>query len=127
MNIDWINNDKNSAITIYNNNITLSKQAATFFEDAYGAAVGIDLDTNNIIIRKISKEEYDKFCSDDSAVHKVEIKSSYGRINSKQLVSKISDKLGLDFTKQQSYKFSAKWNTGYKMLIISTQRKDGES
>ena len=42
MNIDWLSNDKTSAVTIYSNNITLSKQAANFFEDSYGVAVGID-------------------------------------------------------------------------------------
>ena len=37
MNIKWINKEKTTnAITIYNNNITLSKQAAMLFEDAYG-------------------------------------------------------------------------------------------
>lgn len=124
MNIDWINNDKNSAVTIYNNNITLSKHAATFFEDAYGAAIGIDLDSNNIIIKKICKEEMDNHKIDDVNFHKIEIKSSYARINSKQVVLKISEKLGLDFSKAQSFKFNAKWNTGSKMLIVSTDRRD---
>lgn len=123
--IDWINNDKNSAVTIYNNNITLSKHAASFFEDAFGVAVGIDRETNNLIIQKINKEEYEKDSLDNSNFHKIEIKTSYGRINSKSLVSQISKRLGLDFKKQQSFKFGAKWNTGTKMLIISTNRKEG--
>lgn len=126
MKIDWINNDKSSAVTIYNNNITLSKQAASFFEDAFGVAVGIDVDTNNIIIQKIYKEDFEKQSIDDNNLHKIEIKSSYGRINSKNLVTKLSEKLGLIFDKNQSYKFNAKWNTGYKMLIVSTNGKENE-
>lgn len=122
MKIDWINNiGRNSAVTIYNNNITLSKQAANFFEDAFGVAVGIDRETKNIIIKKYSKEEYEKEKSDSNYLHKLDIKSSYGRINSKPLVSEISSVLGLDFQTQTSYKFDARWNTGYKMLIVSTK------
>mgnify|MGYP003314407474 FL=1 len=56
MNIDWLSNDKSSAVTIYSNNITLSKQASIFFEDSYGVAVGIDRDTKNIIIKKYNKK-----------------------------------------------------------------------
>ena len=120
MNIDWLSNDKTSAVTIYSNNITLSKQAANFFEDSYGVAVGIDRETKNIIIKKYNKEEYEKDFKDNSNRHKIEIKTSCGRINSKSLVEKISKILGLDFENNLSFKFDAKWNTGYKMLVVST-------
>lgn len=123
--IDWINNDKNSAVTIYNNNITLSKQASRFFEDAYRCNVGVDTDTNELIIMKISKEEYEKNYSDKTICHKIDIKSSYGRINSKSLVDKICEKLELEFTDNVSFKFDAKWNNGKKMLVVATDRKRG--
>ncbi len=125
MMIDWLNNDKSSAVTIYNNNITLSKQASRFFEDAYGVSVGIDTDTNELIIKKISKEEFEKDFVDSSNYHKIEIKTSYGRINSKSLVARICERMNLDFSVQQSFKFDAKWNTGKKMLIVSTNGKKG--
>ena len=120
MNIDWLTNDKNSAVTIYYNNITLSKKAMMFFEDSYGVIVGIDRDTNNLIIKKYNKEEYEKEVKDANNVHKIEIKKSCGRINSKVLVEKISQILNLDFTNQTSYKYDATWHTGHKMLIVST-------
>ena len=120
MNIDWLSNDKTSAVTIYSNNITLSKQAANFLEDSYGVAVGIDRETKNIIIKKYNKEEYEKEFKDNSNLHKIEIKASCGRINSKSLVEKLSKILGFDFSENVSYKFDAKWNTGYKMLVVST-------
>ena len=120
MNIDWLTNDKNSAVTIYNNNITLSKRALLFFEDSYCVVVGIDRDTKNLIIKKFNKEEYEKEIKDANNAHKIEIKKSCGRINSKVLVEKISKVLNLDFTNQTSYKYDATWHTGYKMLIVST-------
>lgn len=120
--IDWISNDKNSAITIYNNNITLSKHASRFFEDAYGVNVGVDVDSKELIIKKVSKEEFDN----GSNCHKIEIKASYGRISSKALVSKICEKLGLNFNNQQSLKFDAKWNNAKRMLIVETNRKEGQ-
>lgn len=120
MNIDWLSNDKSSAVTIYSNNITLSKQASIFFEDSYGVAVGIDRDTKNIIIKKYNKEEYEKEFKDNTNLHKIEIKASCARINSKSLVEKISKIFNLDFEITTSYKYDAKWNTGYKMLVVST-------
>ncbi len=120
MNIDWLGNEKSSAVTIYSNNITLSKQAANFFEDSFGVAVGIDRDTKNLIIKKYNKEEYEKEFNDNNNLHKIEIKASCGRINSKALVEKISRILGLDFSVNTAYKYDAKWNTGYKMLVVST-------
>lgn len=120
MNIDWLSNDKSSAVTIYSNNITLSKQASVFFEDSYGVAVGIDRDTKNIIIKKYNKEEYEKEFKDNTNLHKIEIKASCARINSKSLVEKISKIFNLDFETSTSFKYDAKWNTGYKMLVVST-------
>lgn len=60
MKIDWLSKQNEyGAITIYNNNITLNKQGANYFLDAYFVAVGIDRDSNNLVIKKISKEEAD--------------------------------------------------------------------
>lgn len=120
MNIDWLSNDKNSAVTIYYNNITLSKQAANFFDDSFGVAIGVDKETGNLIIKKINKEEYEKEFKDSGNIHKIEIKQSCSRINSKALIEKLSAILGLDFTNNNSYKYNAKWNTRHKMLVVST-------
>ena len=125
MNIKWFTKDNtNSAVTVYNNNITLSKQAVNFFEDAYAVAVGIDIDKKNLVIKKYSKDDIDQENSEHPDLHKISIKSSYGRINSKQLVNEISEKINLDFKKQASYKFAARWNTGSKMLIVSTKEDE---
>lgn len=40
------------------------------------------------------------------------------------MVDEISNALTLDFNQKVAYKFSAKWNTGYKMLIINTGKKE---
>ena len=39
------------------------------------------------------------------------------------MIDEIAGALNLDFSKNAAYKFSAKWNTGYKMLIASTNKE----
>ena len=121
MNIEWINKEKTtSAVTIYGNNITLSKQASLLFENAFGIAVGFDLENKTLILKKVSKEEVDKKAINKEDIYELTLKPSFGRINSKKLIVELSNYLNLDFVKQLSYKFAAKWNNGLKMLIVDT-------
>ena len=122
MNIAWINKEKtSSAVTLYNNNITLSKQAASFFENSFGIAVGFDIENKVLVLKKVTKEEVLKKEIDEDDVYELTIKPSFGRINSKKLIVELSNYLDFDFSKQLSYKFSAKWNNGLKMLIVDTK------
>ena len=121
MNIQWISsNNTTGAVTIYENNITLSKKAADYFNDAYAIAIGVDGDTKNIIIKNVSKEESESNAMDKSHLYRISIKASYGRITGKQMVDELKYIYGFDFSKQTAYKFNAKWNTGDRMLIVET-------
>ena len=112
MNIEWINKEKTtSAVTIYGNNITLSKQASLLFENAFGIAVGFDLENKTLILKKVSKEEVDKKAINKEDIYELTLK----------LIVELSNYLNLDFVKQLSYKFAAKWNNGLKMLIVDTK------
>lgn len=122
MSIEWINKEKNAnAVTLYGNNITLSKQAAMFFEDAYGVAVGVDSEEGYLVLKKVTKEEVLKKEVDKDNIYDITMKPSFGRINSKRLISELEKYLDVDFNKQLSYKFSAKWHNGHKMLIIDVK------
>lgn len=124
MKIEWLNKvDTSSAVTIYENNICLNKQASNYFLDAYSVAIGIDSETNNIIIKNVSKEEADSLVIDKNNLNKISIKSTYGRITGKKIIDQIGYILNLDFKKQSAYKFNAKWNTGKKILIVETGGK----
>lgn len=122
MKIEWINKEKTtSAVTIYNNNITLSKQASLLFENAYGVMVGYDTESDSIVFKKVTKDEIDRKEVNKEDIYELTIKPSFGRINSKKLILELSNYIELDFTKQTAYKFSAKWNNGFKMLIVNTK------
>lgn len=120
MKIQWITKDETKdAVTIYENNIRLSKKAANYFEDAYAVAIGIDSDSNNLIIKNVSKEEAESHIIDKNQLHKISIKTSYARITGKKIIDEIKNIFNLEFKTQLScYKLGAKWNTGDKMLII---------
>ena len=120
MNIKWLKKETNkSAITIHNNNITLSKKASDLFADAYGILVGIDEESNSLILKKISNEQIENKEVKKEQVYFLTQKPTYGRINSKQLIDLLNDIYEFDFKSQPSYKFNAKWHTGENMLIIA--------
>ena len=119
MNIKWITKDDSlGAVTIYENNIRLSKKAADYFLDAYAIAIGVDIDSSKIVIKKINKEEAESLGIDKTRLYKINIKPSYGRITGKKIVYELKELYNFDFSKKLAYKFSAKWNTGEKMLIV---------
>lgn len=122
MNIQWITPEKsNNAITIYNNNITFSKQAANCFADAYGIAIGFDKESKNIVMKRVTQEDVNNKIFTKENIYNLTIKPSFGRINSKKLIVELSKYIGLDFSKKTSYKFPAIYNTGTKMLIVDTK------
>ncbi|MBQ8293013.1 MAG: hypothetical protein IJX78_04290 [Bacilli bacterium] len=125
MKIEWFSHKDNlGAVTIYANNICLNKQASNYFVDAYAVAIGVDSDTNNIVIKNVSQEEVDSLLVDKESLNKISIKSSYGRITGKFLIDRINEILKLDFNKQVAYKYNARWNTGSKMLIVECGGKE---
>ena len=96
MKIEWFNHvDNSSAVTIYENNICLNKQASNYFTDAYMVAIGMDSDTNNIIIKKVSKEEAESI--DKESLTKISLKSSYGRITGKKMIDELKNIYNFDF------------------------------
>lgn len=122
MKIQWITKDDSlGAVTIYENNIRLSKKAADYFLDAFAIAIGVNLEDNKIVIKKINKEEAESNAIDKSRLYKINIKPSYGRITGKKMIDELKNIYNFDFTKQQAYKYSAKWNTGDKMLIVDVK------
>lgn len=119
MNIEWLFKEgKNNAVTIHNNNITLSKTATSFFLDSYGIIIGIDKETKNLVIKKITQEQIENFEYKKEDLYTLTIKPTYGRINSRQLVNNISKYYELNFDNNQSYKFNANWNNGSNMLVV---------
>lgn len=125
MKIEWFTQKDNlGAVTIYANNICLNKQAANYFLDAYAVAIGVDSDTNNIVIKNVSQEEVDSSLVKKESLNKISIKSSYARITGKTLIDKINEILKLDFSSQAAYKYTARWNTGSKMLIVECGGKE---
>ena len=90
MKIQWITKDDSlGAVTIYENNIRLSKKAADYFLDAYAIAIGIDKDSHKIVIKNVNKEEAESFGVDKSKLYKINIKPSYGRITGKKMIDEL--------------------------------------
>ena len=122
MKIDWFTNQNNSGvITIYSNNITLNKQATEYLKDSYCVIVGMNRDTNELVIKGLSKEEVEQQDISKDSIKKLSVKKSYSRITGKSLVDEVAKNYNFDFNVCAAYKLSAKWNNRYKMLIASLE------
>lgn len=120
MNIEWFNKEqKDSAVTINYNNITLSKHALTLFDNAYGILVGINKDTNQLVLKKVMQEDIENKTYNKEDIYILTVKPTYGRINSRNLISSICKHYDLDFSTSNSFKFNAKWNNGNNMLMVN--------
>ena len=110
MKIQWFEQEVNSsAVTIYDNNVTLSKQASNYLSDAYGIQVGFDVENQTLILKKVTKDDVNKQYVNPNQLYTLTIK---------QLILELQKYVNLDFTHQKSYKYNARYNNGQKMLIV---------
>ena len=120
MKIEWLSSQSDSGVlTIYSNNITLNKQATDFIKDSYSVIVGISRETKELVIKSLSKEDVEKQDISKESLKKLSIKKSYSRITGKALIDELSKVFNLDFKQSSAFKFNAKWNNRYKMLIAT--------
>ena len=110
MKIQWFEQEVNSsAVTIYDNNVTLSKQASNYLSDAYGIQVGFDVENQTLILKKVTKDDVNKQYVNPNQLYTLTIKQSFGRINSKKLI--------LEYNSVDT-EHNARYNNGQKMLIV---------
>ena len=118
MAITWFSKTLRGSISIYETNITINTVAAANFKNAYSTLVGFDTENKSLVIKAISKEEIDMGLYNETELHPIAIKPSYGRINGKNIIRGISNFYPLDFTKKSMYKFYGTWDVASKSLIV---------
>lgn len=124
MKIDWFTNQNNSGvITVYSNNITLNKQATDYLKDSFCVIVGVNRESNELVIKGLSKEEVEQQDISKDSIKKLSVKKSYSRITGKSLVDEVSKVYDFNFNECPAYKLSAKWNNRYKMLIATYENE----
>ncbi|HHX78128.1 MAG TPA: hypothetical protein GX695_00030 [Acholeplasmataceae bacterium] len=118
MDIQWFSRKIEGTATIYETNITLNKTASRYFINTYAVLIGFDKDNKNIVIKALNIEEASLHKYNGLTLYKVSIKPTYGRINSKQLVTNIQKYYNFDFSEIKMYKFACSWNQEQKFLTI---------
>ena len=118
MEIQWFFKKLNGVVSIYETNITLNTVAASHFDNAFKVIIGYDQKNNCLIIKHLNKEEAVSGVYDSYQLHDISIKTSYGRINGKEIVKTISHFYPMDFTQKSLYKFEGEWDDATKSLII---------
>lgn len=117
MEIQWFSKSLEGVTTIYETNITLNTVAAENFKSAYSTIVGFNKSENILFIKSLNKEEAVNNY-DETDLHPISIKPSYGRINGKSLIKNICEVFPLDFTKKTFFKFKSEWDPANKYLKV---------
>lgn len=118
MEIQWLSNTMQGTVSIYETNITLNKVASQYFIHSYATLIGYNSDDKTLIIKSLNKEDATSGLYNESDLHPISVKATYGRINGKNIVRNISSLFPLDFTIKSSYKYRGEWDEMSHSLII---------
>lgn len=118
MNFQWFHEKpKEVIVTLASGNITLNKQASTYFEHAYNVMLGVDDKTHKIAIKPLTKAEAMSHAIPDNKKYKITIRSSYARITNKAFMEEIMALSGLNLL-DESIKYPATWDNKEQILIV---------
>ena len=118
MNFQWFHEKpKEVIVTLASGNITLNKQASTYFEHAYNVMLGVDDKTHKIAIKPLTKAEAMSQAIPDNKKYKITIRSSYSRITNKAFMEEIMALSGLNLL-DESIKYPATWDNKEQILIV---------
>ena len=118
MNFEWSTNEiAMKTLTFYETNLTLNKAACCHFEDVNYVLLGIDKQSKQIGIKPVSIEEINNHIYPESQLHRISLGKSYGRISSKSFVEDLSREIGLDFSKEQIFKFNVTFDVVHRIMV----------
>ena len=118
--IKWFNVKERSGVaSLYPNNITLNTTAMYPLDFAYKVQVGMD-ESNNIIIKPVTKEVVESGLLDECCLLKLEMHKSFARISSTLLLKQIIEVLELSMEKAP-VQFETRWDSVENILIINTK------
>ncbi len=118
MNFEWSTNDiATKTLTIYETNLTLNKAACYHFEDVNFVLLGINKEDKQIGIKPVTKEDINNHVYPETQLHRISLGKSYGRISNKSFVEDLCQEFGLDFKKEQSYKYRVTFDVVHQIMI----------
>lgn len=124
MNFDWATSEvSKNAVTIYQNNITLNKQASSHFEDVSYVLLGFDKEENKLGIKPVYHDDINKQIYPKEQLHRVSIGASYARIANKSFIEQISSNLNINFDDKTSYKFIADFDIIHQILLVNLEEE----
>ena len=119
MSFVWVSKKpKDGVATLYESNITLNKSASSHFDHAFSVLLGLDLDSKQIAVKPITKQESELGAIPEEKRHKITVKPSYARICNKKFMKEIASLVGVDLTNNKSFKFKTNWSKDDSALVI---------
>ena len=119
MSFVWVSKKpKDGVATLYESNITLNKSASSHFDHAFSVLLGLDLDSKQIAVKPITKQESELGAIPEEKRHKITVKPSYARICNKKFMKEIASLVGVDLTNNKSFKFKTNWSKEDSALVI---------
>ena len=118
MSVKWINKTTaEGTATMFPNYLITNREFLDKFDDKYSALVGLDDDTDQIVLKPLSKDEDADPKYQDSLKIKISIQKSYIRFGNTKSMSLIASLLHVDVPKT-GLKGKSFWNEKEEALFI---------
>ena len=118
MGVKWINKvEAEGTATMFPNYLMANREFVDKFDDKYSALVGLDDDTDQIVLKPLSKDEDEDPKYQDSLRIKINIQKSYIRFGNTKSMSLIASLLHVDVPKT-GLKGRSFWNEKEDALFI---------
>ena len=118
MGVKWINKTQaEGTATMFPNYLLTNREFVSKFEDKYSALVGLDDDTDQIVLKPLTKDEDVDPKYQDSLKIKINIQKSYIRFGNTKSMSLIASLLHVDVPKS-GLKGKSFWNEKEEALFI---------
>ena len=105
--------------SLYNTNITFSKNLIKHFTEAFKVRVGIDKDNKTIHVYPLNKDKALSGEFQESSLINVSLSKTYARVCSSALMTYICGVFGLKIEKKDFLRYSASYDDLKKAIIIN--------
>lgn len=124
MAIKWYNEKQKDCIaTISDTSITFNKPTIMHLEYAYKVMLGIDDESHQVVLKPLSKDEYEQGVYKDFEVYNLSIRSSFARVTNKGFVSEIKRVIKVESLKENPKKFVCQFDEEKNVLLITLDKE----
>lgn len=115
--------EDNGLSSIYESYITFNKDLLKYFDDAFRVRVGIEENTNKVLVFLLNKDYALSGEIKESSMLPISVSKTYARVCSKPLIDYIKRESKIDIPKKSYKRFESIYDDDKKAIIIDLSKE----